>query len=159
VPAPAISIPFYRQLYEAVGSPWCWTGRRLIDDDELARRIHAQGIEIHVLQVAGQPAGFVELDTGYTPGEVFIAYFGLLPAFLGRGLGRFFLDWAVDYAWSLKPRQVRVQTCDLDHPAALPNYRRAGFDCYGETVETVAVIPGVEVRRREAEAISITSPS
>jgi GNAT superfamily N-acetyltransferase len=159
VEARSISTSFYRYLYDTVGAPWCWTGRRLIDDQELSRRIHARGVEIDVLWVDGVPGGFVEIDAGYTPGEVFIAYFGLIPEFIGRGLGRFFLDWAVDRAWELRPQQVRVQTCDLDHPAALPNYKRAGFECYGETIETVALVPGVLARRRDESSSSITSPS
>ena len=159
VEALAITASFYRYLYDAVGAPWCWTGRRLVDDAELLRRVRAQGVEIHTLWVGGVPAGFVELDAGYRPGEVFIAYFGLMPDFIGGGLGRFLLDWAVDRAWDLGPQRVRVQTCDLDHPAALPNYRRAGFAAYDETTETVAIVPGVEVRRRPSSGSSITRPS
>lgn len=147
VEAKAITASFYRYLYDTVGAPWCWTGRRLIDDDELRRRIHAPGVEVHVLWVDGVPAGYVELDAG-DPAEVYIAYLGLIPEFIGRGLGRFLLDWAVDRAWDLAHGRVRVQTCDLDHPAALPNYERAGFRRLGERTESIEVVPGVEVRRR-----------
>ena len=62
------------------------------------------------------------------------AYFGLFPAFIGKGLGKYLLAWALDRAWSFNPRRVWVHTCDLDHPAALPNYLRAGFTVYDETV-------------------------
>ena len=100
-----------------------------------------------MLWVEGVPAGYVELDAGYTKGEIYIAYFGLTPDFIGGGLGRWLLDWAVQRAWDLGPRRLRVQTCDLDHPAALPNYRRAGFVSYAEAVETVSIVPGVQVTR------------
>ena len=58
-----------------------------------------------------------------------IAYFGLVPAAIGRGLGRALLTAAVDAAWSLKPVPSRVwlHTCTLDHPAALRNYLARGF--------------------------------
>jgi GNAT superfamily N-acetyltransferase len=148
VEARSVTASFYRYLYDAVGAPWCWTARRLIDDEELLRRIRAPGVEIHVLWVDGVPAGFVELDSGFRHGEVYIAYFGLMPEFIGAGLGRWFLDWSVQRAWDLGPRRLRVQTCDLDHPAALPNYRRAGFVSYGEAVvESISVVPGVQVNR------------
>jgi GNAT superfamily N-acetyltransferase len=149
VQAKRITASFYRYLYDTVGAPWCWTARRLVDDETLRRRLHARGVEIHVLWVAGVPAGYVELDAG-DPDEVYIAYFGLIPDFIGRGLGRFFLDWAVDRAWDIGHPRLRVQTCDLDHEAALPNYERAGFRRYDERDETVDVVPGVEVRRWRA---------
>lgn len=147
VHARRVTASFYRYLYDSVGAAWCWTGRRLIDDDELLRRVRAPGIEIHVLWVEGVPAGYVELAADEPP-AVWIAYFGLLPEFFGRGLGRHLLDWAVDRAWDLGAGEVRVQTCDLDHPAALPNYLRAGFHRYDERVESVEVVAGVAVNRR-----------
>jgi GNAT superfamily N-acetyltransferase len=149
VEAERITASFYRYLYDTVGAAWCWTSRRLIDNDELRRRIHAPGVEIHVLWLDGVPAGYAELDAGDSE-DVYIAYFGLVPDFIGQGLGRFFLDWAVDRAWDLGHPRVRVQTCDLDHHAALPNYERAGFRRYDERVETLEVVPGVELRRRRA---------
>ena len=85
-----------------------------------------------------------------SPDETFIAYFGLVPEFIGRGLGRFFLDWAVDRAWDLGHARVRVQTCDLDHPAALPNYERAGFRRCDERIETVELVAGVELAQLRA---------
>jgi GNAT superfamily N-acetyltransferase len=147
VEARRITASFYRYLYDSVGAAWCWTSRRLIGDEELLRRIHLPGIEVHVLWVEGVPAGYVELAADELP-SVWIAYFGLLPEFIGCGLGRYLLDWAVDRAWDLGADEVRVQTCDLDHRAALSNYERAGFRRYDERVETVAVVAGVAVNRR-----------
>ena len=119
----------------------------MLGDEELLRRVHAPGIEIDVLWVDGVPAGFAELAADEMP-AVWLAYFGLLPEFIGRGLGRYLLDSAVDRAWDLGGRELRVQTCDLDHPAALPNYQRAGFRLTDERVETVDVVAGVAVNRR-----------
>ncbi len=144
VEARRISAAFYRFLYDTVGEPWCWTGRRLIDDAELLRRVRAFGVEIHVLWVEGVPAGYVEIERDTGAAEAFIAYFGLMPDFIGAGLGRWFLDWAVRRAWEAGPRRILVQTCDLDHPAALPNYQRAGFVTCAEFVEGVSLIPGME---------------
>ena len=56
-----------------------------------------------------------------------LSYFGLLPAFIGRGFGGRLLRFAVGRAWTLETRRLWVHTCDLDHPAALGLYRRAGF--------------------------------
>lgn len=74
----------------------------------------------------GEPAGFFELDarSGH---DVNLAYFGLMPHALGKGLGGPFLRAAIDAAWMLAPTQLRVNTCTADHPRALPAYLRAGF--------------------------------
>ena len=123
----------YRALYNGVGRASCWTDRNRMADDELLLIIQNEAVEIDVLYIDGGPAGYVELDRRIAS-EVHIAYFGLLPAFIGKGLGKYFLSWALGRAWSLQPRRVWVHTCDLDHPAALPNYLRAGFSIYDEKV-------------------------
>src|ERR1051325_10841611 len=43
------------------------------------------------------------------------------------GLGKWFLQWTIDKAWSYQPKRFWLHTCTLDHPAALPNYLKAGF--------------------------------
>jgi hypothetical protein len=47
-------------------------------------------------------------------------------------LGRYFLQRAIDKAWSYAPRRFWLHTCTKDHPAALPNYLKAGFTIYKE---------------------------
>jgi GNAT superfamily N-acetyltransferase len=62
-------------------------------------------------------------------------HFGLMPEFIGQGLGRYFLRWAIGRAWSYGPRRFWLHTDTKDHPAALPNYLKAGFDIYKEEVQ------------------------
>lgn len=147
VEARNITASFYRYLYDTVGAPWCWTARRLIGDDELLRRVRAPGNEIHVLWVDGVPAGYAELAADEAP-AIWLAYFGLVPEFIGKGLGGRFLDRAVNRAWDIGAAEVRVQTCNLDHAAALPNYERAGFRRDGERYETLPVVAGVTANPR-----------
>jgi len=73
-----------------------------------------------------QPAGYFELRQ-HENGSVEIAYFGLLPDFIGRGWGKYLLNRAVESAWLLGANRVWLHTCTLDHPAALPNYLKRGF--------------------------------
>ena len=123
------SVPAYLELYNGVGQDFAWTDRNRMDPDELLNLIqHPQNV-IHRLRVAGRTAGFSELDLR-DPGNVELVYFGLFPDFIGQGLGKFFLTWTLQFAWASKPRRVWVHTCDLDHPAALPNYLRAGFEVF-----------------------------
>ena len=62
-----------------------------------------------------------------------LAYFGLVPDFIGRGMGRFFLDATIQLAWEVFPAdRLIVRTCTLDHPAALPLYQKCGFTPTGQ---------------------------
>jgi len=124
VPVP--SVAFYRSLYDAVGRDYHWLSRRKMADDALSAILNDPLVEMHVLSVDGIDAGFAELDRR-TPGEIEIVQFGLAGPFLGRGLGRWFLQWTVDRAWSYDPRRLWLHTCTLDHRAAIPNYLKAGF--------------------------------
>jgi GNAT superfamily N-acetyltransferase len=121
------TISFYRYLYDTVGGPWYWWERRQYSDKRLAAAIHDDRVEVYVLYVGGVPAGYAELDRRQGPEVIDLAYFGLIPEYIGMGLGPYLLDWAIRHAWSYGPQRVTVNTCTLDHPKALPMYQRAGF--------------------------------
>ena len=123
------TVAFYRFLYDTVGEPWLWWERRALGDKELARILRDERVEIYVLYVNGVPAGYAELDLR-TPPEIDLAYFGLMPDFIGRGLGRHLLTWAIDTAWNHEPRRLTVNTNTLDHPKALALYQQCGFRPY-----------------------------
>ena len=98
---------FYRYLYDTVGQPWLWFERRLFDDVALAPIIRDPKIGVYVLYYGGVPAGFAEIDArpeGSKPKDcTLLAYFGLVPDFIGRGLGRFFLNATIESAWQTFP--------------------------------------------------------
>jgi GNAT superfamily N-acetyltransferase len=124
------TVSFYRYIYNAVGEPWLWFERRLYGDAELEKLIRKATIEIFVLYVGGVPAGFFELDTA-PPRETKMLYFGLVPEFIGRRLGLFFLQAAIDRAWTARPiDRFWLHTSTYDHPRALGVYQRAGFVVY-----------------------------
>ena len=129
VHAVAPTARYYRFLYNAVGDDYHWYRCKRMTDDELTTRIHDPLIEVHVLHVAGTPAGFAELDCR-EPGEVEIIQFGLMPEFIGRRMGPWFLQQVVDIGWSRSPRRVWLHTCTLDHPSALSMYEKTGFVRY-----------------------------
>lgn len=119
-------VSFYRFLYNTIGEPWLWWERRALDDAALARVIQDDRIEIYVLYVDGVPAGYAELDRRRGD-RININFFGIMPAYIGRGFGSYLLGAAIDIAWSYRPERVTVDTCTLDHPRALPLYQRFGF--------------------------------
>lgn len=120
------TVSFYRYLYNTVDKEWLWYERRLMSDPELGTIIHDPRVEVHVLYYAGVPAGYGELNLRDLP-SIELAYFGLMPEFIGKGLGKFFLEAMLEKAWARKPQRVWVNTCTLDHPQALAVYQRAGF--------------------------------
>lgn len=127
------SIGYYRWLYESVGAPWLWVDRRRLDDAALGAILEDPRVEVHVAMVDGVPAGYAELDRREEAarGDVELAYFGLMPAFIGRRLGPWLLDAAIRRAFaSSATRRLWVHTQTLDHPKALPLYRALGFVPY-----------------------------
>lgn len=124
----------YRTLFAAVGGEWGWSGRLIMTEEELQAVTRARTTEIFRLRCDGKVAGFAELDRR-RPGDTEIAYFGLLPGFIGRGLGKFLLDWTIRRAWAGETTRVWLHTCQHDHTGALAVYRKAGFNVYDEQVE------------------------
>ena len=127
--AEACTVSFYRYLYETVGTPWVWFERRRMSDNALAAEIHKQTTEVFVLYVGGVPAGYFELNAAEAR-QTELCYFGLVPDFIGRRLGPFLLNAAIEQAWSRPIERFWVHTCTFDHPRALPLYQRAGFAVY-----------------------------
>ena len=121
----------YLVWYRRVGDQWDWVDRVLMDRNKLAAILAHELVDCYTLQVDDEPAGFCELDRR-VDGEIEFAYFGLFPEFIGRGLGKYFLRTMVLHAWEFRPARVWLHTCDLDHPAALSNYIKAGFQVYDE---------------------------
>jgi GNAT superfamily N-acetyltransferase len=135
-PSPAT----YRPLYERAGRDWTWTARTLMSDEALAAIIEDARVEIFVLSVDGRPAGYVELDGRNAP-DLELGYLGIFPEYLGRRLGGWLLRWAIAYGWRERsPSRMWVHTCALDHPAALPLYRKAGFREFAVRKESVDLI-------------------
>jgi GNAT superfamily N-acetyltransferase len=111
-----------RWFYAEVGRDHQWNDHRGRSRAEW--QAWAEDVETWVSTVAGERAGYYELraeDDG-----VEVAYFGLLPAYQGRGLGGHLLTHALRRAFELAPR-VWLHTCTLDGPSALPNYRARGL--------------------------------
>jgi GNAT superfamily N-acetyltransferase len=120
---------FFRWLYAEVGRGYLWLDRAQWTDERIRERLADPAVSLHLLTVAGAPAGYFELER-HGDGSVEIVYLGLLPEFQGRGLGRYLLTGAVEAAWALSAARVWLHTCTLDHPGALPNYLGRGFRAF-----------------------------
>ena len=118
--------PGQPRLLPARRRPWLWVDRLGWSDEQWQDWVDQPGHELWTLRSRGT-AGYFELVPD-GPGDVLLAYFGLVPGFEGRGLGGWLLTAALRRAWELPgTTRVWVHTCDLDGPAALPNYRARGM--------------------------------
>ena len=134
----------YRRLYRAVGERWHWRDRLGWDDQTVSAHLSSPQIAVWELLVGDASAGFFELRRSGDD-DVEIAYFGLVPSFIGRGLGGALLTTAVQEAWKFGGHRVWLHTCTLDSPNALPNYRARGFRPYRtERYETEIDTPTVD---------------
>jgi GNAT superfamily N-acetyltransferase len=136
IPSPELS----RFLYTAVGGPWYWTNRLGWDYARWLEYLDRPAVETLVLYVSGTPAGYVELEV-QADDNVEVAYFGLLPRFIGQRLGGYLLSAGVDRAWAQGARRVWVHTCSLDSPKALANYQARGFRIYDQATDWVELPP------------------
>ncbi|MGE5383551.1 MAG: GNAT family N-acetyltransferase [Omnitrophica WOR_2 bacterium] len=118
----------YLSIYKAVGGKYHWYDRLLMNEDDLNAILHHENTSVWFLKYNGQTAGFVEFN--YCGNETEIVYFGLCENFTGRKAGFPFLCWAIEHAWQEPITRLWLHTCDLDHPAALPLYQKAGFVVY-----------------------------
>ena len=126
VPLPA----FYRFLYRAVGQDYHWTDRNKWSDMQLEAYLSRPTTTLLALYVHGTPAGYVELNAASEEPGTEVAYFGLIPAFHGRGLGKHLLSVGVQRAFDDGAARVWVHTCSLDGRHALANYQARGFVPY-----------------------------
>ena len=128
-----------RLLYVAVGSDWWWYTRLGWTREQWLAWVDRPELETWVGYLSGTPAGYFELEL-QAGRQVELSYFGLLPSFIGRGLGAELLSAAVERAWQHDPLRVWVHTCTLDHPRALPNYQARGFKVF-KSEESIEELP------------------
>jgi GNAT superfamily N-acetyltransferase len=118
----APSVALYRELYDRVGRLWLWYERRFLSDDALAALLRRSGHELHVARgEGGDLVGYFELD-----GDELV-FFGLTPEHIGRRIGPWLLDRAIDRGLARGSRRMTLNTNTVDHPRALATYLKAGF--------------------------------
>jgi GNAT superfamily N-acetyltransferase len=129
-PLPQADAALYRHCYRTVGQHYHWRDRWDWTDERILAHLAEPEITVHLARRSATLAGYYELRRVTDDDSVEVAYFGLVPAELGRGLGKHLLSCAVRDAWALGPTRVWLHTCTLDHPNALPNYVARGFVPY-----------------------------
>ena len=127
VPSPE----FNRFLYTSVGGDWYWIDRLNWTYQQWLEWVDRPELQTWVAYVSGTPAGYFELEAQSNE-NVEIASLGLLPQFIGKGLGGHLLTVAIERVWHMGASRIRVHTCTLDHASALANYCARGFRIFRE---------------------------
>ncbi len=118
--------PEFLGLYRAVGEALQWDLSLRLTAEALDARLASPACDIHLLRLAGAPAGFCEMDRSAWP-VVEIVHFGLRPDAQGRRLGPYLLDRALRAAWQEGAARIWLHTDTNDHPKAEVTYEKAGF--------------------------------
>jgi GNAT superfamily N-acetyltransferase len=124
----------YRALHRLVGEDWLWFSRLAMPDDDLRAILLDPLVQIYVLSNGARQIGFLELDFREAE-QCELVFFGLRNEAIGKGIGRFFMNFALDRAWSRPISRFWLHTCSFDHPEATAFYRRSGFRPYALMVE------------------------
>jgi GNAT superfamily N-acetyltransferase len=122
----ATELALIRSTIGRIGTPhhWsslAWSERQWLD--VLSR----PSVRSWIARVGNDVIGLVQLER-HPRGDVEITKFGLVPEFVGRGLGGHLLTLAIRLAWNLgEVNRVWLHTSSFDHPHALANYCNRGF--------------------------------
>lgn len=121
---------YFLSLYDAVGREYEWQDRfAQAEEDPAALQAFVRSPDVVIWTAIkhGWPQGFFMLDWRET-GECDLAYFGLVPQAVGSGLGPLLLQTAIATGWAQDGvEKMTINTCTLDHPAALRLYQKMGF--------------------------------
>lgn len=123
--------PLIRQVQIGIGRPYAWP-RVSRSDEAWAKWLSHPLRRFWLVNYGTEVAGIADVEL-HPDGEVEITTFGLLPEYVGKGLGGHALTLASREAWGVEPvgaesvRRIWLHTSTKDHPNALRNYRRRGF--------------------------------
>jgi GNAT superfamily N-acetyltransferase len=129
------TLEWYRDIFRRVGAQdWLWFSRLKVSDTELGAILDDPDVAFYTLSKDGQDEALLELDFRQ-PGECELMYFGLTPALIGTGAGRYLMNHAITTAWTRPIKRFHVHTCTIDSPQALSFYMRSGFVAYARQIE------------------------
>ncbi|SFT06548.1 hypothetical protein SAMN04488040_2952 [Sulfitobacter marinus] len=128
------TLDWYRDMFRRVGQNWLWFGRLKKSDAELQAQLFDPDTLFYTLAKDGQDEALLELKFT-AEGTCELAYFGLTPAMIGSGAGRYLMNHAIRTAWERPISRLHLHTCTLDSPQAVPFYIRSGFTPFKRQVE------------------------
>ncbi|MCX5116866.1 GNAT family N-acetyltransferase [Micromonospora sp. NBC_00362] len=135
-----VGLPLVHAINGQVGAPHGWRCASRTNEEwqELMRSRPLR--QYRFITLKDEIVGVANVEP-HPDGEVEITAFGLMPEYVGKGLGGHALTLTIRQAWDMVAlespavRRVWLHTCSLDHPNALRNYQRRGMTVYRTEVE------------------------
>lgn len=124
-----ITVAEYLGIYRAVGRQYLWSYRPGQSDDEIQAILDSPATRLYGLYRAQELVGLAELDAA-DPLDVELVHFGLIPRYVGQGLGKLFLANILSLVWSGGIHRLWLSTCAMDHRKSVPFYQAAGFSIF-----------------------------
>ena len=129
-------VRYFFSLYEAVGADYEWTDKFRCSIKEVNDFLLDPNVKLFTFLKNGWSAGFFVLDKR-KQNICDLAYFGLVPETIGHGYGEYLLKFAIKQSWAAEDiNLLTVNTNTLDHPNALPLYKKMGFKVIKNEKET-----------------------
>lgn len=136
MPWPEPALADYRAMMDAIGRDWLWSNRLRLSDAALSEAIHHPEVQLFRLLRGKHRLGLLELSFKL-PDTCEVSFFGVVPEAIGTTAARCLMNRAIELAWTRPIRRMQLNTCTLDHPAALDFYRRSGFTEFKRAVEVM----------------------
>ncbi len=113
-------------MFAGVGLPWRWYSRLEWTQAEWDDYFSREDVRTYLAFEGRKLVGYYELISGKGGGTE-IKFIGLLPRYMGSGLGGMLLSHAVKSALDSGAVWVWLHTCTNDSETALANYLSRGF--------------------------------
>jgi GNAT superfamily N-acetyltransferase len=129
-------VSYFLNLYKAVGAEYEWTDKFICSAEEVNDFLLHPKVKMFTFLKNGWTAGFFVLDKRERR-ICDLAYFGLVPEAIGHGCGEYLLRFAIKESWAANDiNLLTVNTNTLDHPNALPLYKKMGFKVIAKETNT-----------------------
>lgn len=119
----------YIDLYREIGRDYIWNYRPSQTEEQIKEIVQSDKTRLYYLYKDGTPIGLAELDVTKSD-DVEMVHFGLLPQYIGSGIGKQFLHKIIYLMWNTDIKRLWLSTCGLDHPKAIKFYENAGFNVF-----------------------------
>lgn len=120
-------------FFAGVGLPWRWYSRINWKPADWKEHFMKNPVQTWLAFAGESLVGYIEIEH-QEKANCEIKFVGLLPHYLGEGLGGYLISHAVDKAWDSDAKRVWLHTCNKDHPNAIKVYLKSGFKLYDEVL-------------------------
>ena len=122
-------------MYQSIGPRYRWGGRETWTEFDWKSFVTNPAVMTWGAYLEGTPIGYYEVELTKSR-QAKVHCIGLQEPFTGQGLGGHLVSHCIDQCWKLNPRNIILKTCSHDHPHALPNYLKRGFQLTKTTTDS-----------------------